>query len=201
MKKGTLAYEIVMTAVILVLIAGVAGALLGFVHHFTAVDPNELFLKKASSVYDGKLKFLPVQEGISAKVEYVNGDVFGVLVPSNDSVKDVFVLRVMGTGAYKGSLELLVNITAGKIVKIATYDADETPGLGSKALTENYFSRYYGVPITPEFTGYKVSKTAPTASSEVQAISGASKSSTAITNAVNVAVTWYQNTVLKGGVK
>ncbi|MBQ9369954.1 MAG: FMN-binding protein [Clostridia bacterium] len=201
MKKGSLAYEIVMTALVLVLIAGVAGALLGFVHHFAAVDPNELLLKKASAVYDGKLKDNPVREGLSAKIEYENGDVLDVLVPSDESVKDVFILHVKGTGAYKGSLELLVNITKGKIVKIAKYDANETPGLGSKALEDSYFRQYCGVPITAEFSGFTLLKTAPLNETEVRAISGASKSSTAVTNAVNAAVVWYQNAVLKGGAR
>jgi len=201
MKKGTLAYEIVMTALVLVLIAGVAGALLGLVHHFAAVDPNELLFSKASAVYDGKLKDNPVKDTISAKIEYEAGDVLDVLIPADDSVKDVYVLHVMGAGAYKGALELLVNITAGKIVKIAKYDANETPGLGSKALEENYFSQYYGVQITADFPGYKLSKTAPANQTEVRAVSGASKSSTAVTNAVNAAVTWYQNAVLRGGAR
>ena len=201
MKKGTLAYEIVMTALVLVIIAGIAGALLGLVHHFTAVDPNELLLKKASAIYDGELKLAPVSEGISAKVEYENGEMLHTLVPKKDAVTDIFVLHVKGTGAYKGTVELLVNITGGKIEKIAKYQANETPGLGSKALEDSYFSQYYGVRITPDFPGYKLLKTEPSVDTEVRAISGASKTSTAVTNAVNVAVRWYQNTVLKGGAR
>ena len=201
MKKGSLAYEIVMTALVLVIIAGVAGALLGFVHHFAAVDPEELLAQKMGAVYDGEVKKLPVQEGISQLVEYEGGDVLGVYVPKDDSVDGVYVLHVMGTGAYKGKLELLVNVTDGKIVKIAKYSEDETRGVGSKALEDSYFSQFYGVRITPDFNGYKLLKTAPSEESEVHAVSGATKTSTAVTNAVNAVVTWYKNTVLQGGAR
>ncbi|MBP5404966.1 MAG: FMN-binding protein [Clostridia bacterium] len=193
MRKGSLGYEIVMTALVLVIIAGAAGALLGLVHHFAAVDPEELLARKASAVYDGAVVRYPLQEGISQTPDYDKGGVLGVYVPKDDSVKDVYILRVVGTGAYKGSLELLVNITGGKIVKIAKYDANETPGLGSKALEESYFAQYCNVPLTEDFMGFDLVKTTPSAKSEVRAVSGASKSSTAVTNAVNAAVIWYKD--------
>jgi len=200
MKKGSLGYEIFMTALVLVVIAGVAGALLGLVNYFTAVDPDEMLARKASAVYDGDLMRMPPEEGISQPIEYKDGDVLGVYVPKDPAVHNVYVLRVLGLGAYKGSLELLVNITDGKIAKIAKYDANETPGLGSKALEDSYFSQYCGVDLA-SFNGFRLVKSPAMSSDEVRAVSGASKSSTAVTNAVNAAAFWYKNTVLKGGAK
>lgn len=194
--KRSLGFEIFMTALVLVVIAGVAGALLGFVNHFTAVSEDEQFSRKASAVYDGELA-LYHPEGIEAVPEYVNGDVISVHVPTDPAKKDTYILVTEGKGAYKGTLRLLVNITKGKIVKIATYEANETPGLGSKALQESFFKQYYDRPITPGFGGFALKNPAP-AAQEVHAVSGASKSSTAITNAVNAAVKWYQVRVLGG---
>ena len=199
MKTRSLGYEIFMIALVLVVIAGIAGALLGLVNHFTKVDAEELVARKASAVYAGELKSFPLQEGIGSEIRSEGGRVFGVYVPKDPSVKDVYVLCAEGEGAYKGTLKLLVNITGGKITKIATYEANETPGLGSKALQENYFKQYYGAEIKPDFPGFVLVKSAPAGGGEVKAVSGASKSSTAVTNAVNAAAEWYKAVVLKGG--
>ncbi len=193
MRKG-LGYEIFMTALVLVIIAGVAGALLGLVNHFTEVDEEELIARKATAVYDGVL--VPyVKEGVAAPIEENYGQVLGVY---NAEGKDVYVIVARGVGAYKGSLDLLVNITDGKIAKIAAYEANETPGLGSKALQDSYFSAFYGKKITSDFKGFTFVKGPAIAPDDVSAVTGASKSSTAVINAVNIAVKWYQMRVLTG---
>ena len=194
--RKSLGYEILMTALVLVVIAGIAGALLGLVNHFTEVDEEELIARKATAVYDGDLMKYVAEEGFDAPIEDGAGEVVGVYVPKGND-PDVFVLVARGTGAYKGSLEILVNITRGKIVKIATYEANETPGLGSKALDESYFRQFYNKAITPDFPGFALVKRQAATSDEVSAVTGASKSSTAVTNAVNAAVKWYQMRVLR----
>ena len=191
--RKSLGYEIVMTALVLVIIAGVAGALLGLVNHFTKVNAEELIARKATAVYDGRLIRYIAPEGFSGDVTYDHADVIDVYVAENKP--DVYVLVVEGEGAYKGTLQLLVNITNGKIEKIAKYEANETPGLGSKALEESYFKQFCGKVITPDFTGFSLVKGTVSSPSEVSAVSGASKSSTAVTYAVNAAVKWYQHRI------
>ena len=195
--RKSLGYEILMTALVLVIIAGIAGALLGLVNHFTAVDEDELIARKATAVYDGALEKYVGEEGMTAPMKEDFGEVLGVYVPKAEG-KNVYVIVARGFGAYKGSLDLLVNITDGKIVKIASYEANETPGLGSKALQDDYFEQYYGQRITSEFHGFLFVKHPAEHPDEVSAVTGASKSSTAVTNAVNAAVKWYQMRVLKG---
>ena len=195
MRKG-LGYEIFMTALVLVIIAGVAGALLGLVNHYTEVDEDELIARKATAVYDGALERLSVDESYEAPLDDSFGEVLGVYVPKAEG-KNTYVIVARGVGAYKGSLELLVNITNGEIVKIASYEANETPGLGSKALKEEYFEQFYKKKISPDTPLFKLVK-GDAHGEEVSAVTGASKSSTAVTNAVNVAVKWYQMRVLGG---
>ena len=193
--RKSLGYEILMTALVLVVIAGIAGALLGLVNHFTEVDEDELIARKATAVYDGDLMKYTSLSGFDAPIEGENGEVLGVYVPT-DGTENVYVIVARGIGAYKGSLELLINITGGKIVKIASYEANETPGLGSKALDEGYFRQFYNKPITPDSHGFELVKRPAEERDEVTAVTGASKSSTAVTNAVNAAVKWYQIRVL-----
>lgn len=194
--RKSLGYEILMTALVLVIIAGIAGALLGLVNHFTEVDEEELIARKATAVYDGELMKYAMEEGFDAPIEGGEGEVIGVYVPKGND-PDVFVLVARGTGAYKGTLDILVNITRGKIVKIAKYEANETPGLGSKALEDGYFQQFYNKAITPDFPGFALVKGPAGSPDEVSAVTGASKSSTAVTNAVNAAVKWYQMRVLR----
>ena len=200
--RKSLGYEIFMTALVLVVIAGLAGALLGLVNHYTEVDEDELIARKATAVYDGELVKYVGKEGVGGSAdEEVAKNVLGIYVPKEEG-KNVYVIVARGTGAYKGTLDLLVNITDGEIVKIAAYEANETPGLGSKALKEDYFQKFYHQKITPDFKGFLLVKHPEEHDDEVSAVSGASKSSTAVTNAVNVAVKWYQNEMekQKGGV-
>ena len=195
--RKSLGYEILMTMLVLVIIAGVAGALLGLVNHFTEVDEDELIARKATAVYDGALDKYVAEEGFDAPMEErAEGEVLGIYVPKSEG-ENTYVILARGTGAYKGTLELLVNITDGEIAKIAAYDANETPGLGSKALKEEYFEHFYHQKITPDFSGFRLVKTETMRSDEVSAVTGASKSSTAVTNAVNAAVRWYQMRVLR----
>ena len=188
--RKSLGYEIFMTALVLVIIAGVAGALLGLVNNFTHEDESKVIIRKANAFYGAELK---KDEGIGADVD----GVVDVLRPMEEG-KNTYVLIVRGTGAYKGSLDLFVNITDAEIVKIAVYEANETPGLGSKALKENYFEQYYHKKITSDFSGFDLVKRPKARDDEVSAVTGASKSSTAVTNAVNAAVKWYKTVVLGG---
>ena len=71
------------------------------------------------------------------------------------------------------------------------------PGLGSKALEDGYFQQFYNKAITPDFPGFALVKGPAGSPDEVSAVTGASKSSTAVTNAVNAAVKWYQMRVLR----
>ena len=107
MRKG-LGYEIFMTALVLVIIAGVAGALLGLVNHYTEVDEDELIARKASAVYYGALERYVAGEGVDAPMKEDFGEVLGVYVPKGGEEKNVYVIVARGFGAYKGSLDLLV---------------------------------------------------------------------------------------------
>ena len=191
--RKSLGYEIFMTALVLVIIAGVAGAVLGLVNFVTQVDEGKLLTEKAEAFFGGNLEHYVAPEGFMREMVYDHADVIDVFQSTKD--REAFVLIVEGEGAYKGTLQLLVNITDGTIKKIAKYMANETPGLGSKALEDNYFKQFCGKRITPEFKGFTLVKGASSGSGEVSAVSGASKSSTAVTHAVNAAVKWYQHRI------
>ena len=114
--RKSLGYEIFMTALVLVIIAGVAGAVLGLVNFVTQVDEGKLLTEKAESFFGGNLEHYVAPEGFMREMVYDHADVIDVFQSTKD--REAFVLIVEGEGAYKGTLQLLVNITDGTIKKI-----------------------------------------------------------------------------------
>ena len=70
----------------------------------------------------------------------------------------------------------------------------ETPGLGVLVQEEPFYSQFEG---KTEET-YSVVKTAPAAENEIQAVTGATISSRAVTNGVNACLVYFRN-ALQGG--
>lgn len=83
---------------------------------------------------------------------------------------------------YGGEIKVTVGIGSdGKISGVRIGDNRETPGLGTKVLEDDFIGQYYGKGIQKVF---KVVKSSPQADNDIEAISGATISSKAVTNAV-----------------
>lgn len=95
---------------------------------------------------------------------------------------------------YGGDIKLTVGITMdGTISGISVLDISETPGLGMKAESD----------LTPQFAGKKAArfeytKTGAALDNQVDAISGATITTKAVTNAVNASLELF-HTLLPGG--
>lgn len=96
---------------------------------------------------------------------------------------------------YGGVIEIVVGITKeGKLRAISILNLSETPGLGAKALLPAFSGQYQN----KEVERLSVVKTSPNSPEQIQAISGATITSNAVTSGVNAALDyWKQN--LKGG--
>lgn len=83
---------------------------------------------------------------------------------------------------FGGEISVTVGVTSGnKISGIKIGNNSETPGLGSKATGEDFTGQYTDKDILTDFT---VVKRPASSDSEIQAVSGATVSSTAVTRAV-----------------
>lgn len=107
-----------------------------------------------------------------------------------------YCITVLPKG-YGGPVEIVVGLTpAGTVRAIRILKQSETPGLGAKAV-EPFFSGQFenrdGLPL-------RVVKQQPAAPDEVQAISGATITSTAVVTGVNAAVDYWKRNI-EGGVK
>ncbi|MBQ7653252.1 MAG: FMN-binding protein [Clostridia bacterium] len=192
----TLVKDILIAILVLGIIALAAGGLLGLVNSFTKISAEEEMARltdkiKQTKVYEGEEALQKVDlTGFDQGFE--NGSIINVF-----KAGDAYVIHCTGDGGYSSGFEILVNITDYKIVKIAAYTHGETPGVGTRAFKEDMLSQFYQKDLNAmdKITGVKGSAKED---DQVAMVTGASKSSTALINAVNVAVGWYLNNA-KGG--
>lgn len=91
---------------------------------------------------------------------------------------------------YGGDVKVMVGIdvATGKVTGISILSHSETPGLGANASNESFTSQFKGYPFGKE-----------TSESEITAITGATITSVAVTNAVDTALEDYESFVKEGG--
>jgi electron transport complex protein RnfG len=191
-------------ALILFAITLVAGVLLGIVYQVTK-EPiayqNKLAQDKANqSVFAAASTFDDVATDESGALAAVT-DFTGVTIESVKEAKDAsgsvlgYVIQVKSKG-YGDFITYTVGITnEGNVNGISIISIAETPGLGMNAEKV----------VVPQFvdkaaTVFGVAKNGQVTdpNTQIEAISGATITSKAVTNGVNAAVTYFNN-VLKGG--
>lgn len=101
-----------------------------------------------------------------------------------------YVVLVTTNQGYGGDIELSVGVSAaGEITGVKVISMSETPGLGAKCTEESWISQFKGISGEVAYT-----KDGKVKDNEIDAISGATYTTEAITDAVNFALK-----VLAGG--
>lgn len=97
--------------------------------------------------------------------------------------------------SYGGTIEVMTGIDSdGKISGVTILSISDTPGLGMNAKKESFLGQYRkGIPEN----GFEVVKGGNASDGQINAITGATITSKAVTSAVNDAVTEYNK--IKGG--
>lgn len=182
--------DLVKPALVLFVIAAVAAACLGYV---SAITAEPIAQAEADAKAENMAKVLECDEwgeavtvSDSIITDYSEGKTGGETVGYAFSVT---------TKGYGSGLKLMVGVdTEGTITGLAIVDcSNETPGLGANASKPEFYEQFAGK--SGELT---VVKTGATSDSEVDAITGATITSKAVTGAVNE-VTNYFNENVKGG--
>ncbi len=180
----------------LILITAVAGLLLGLTYSVTkdpiaaqealeASESRKAVLADATDFEQIDLASLSLPEDYSVIQEAYwgldNGEKIGITV-------------YMIVKGYSTGLNITVGINSdGTVAGVSIGSNSETPGLGAKAADPSYLAQYDG--LTPPA---EVVKTTPTESGEVQAVTGATITSTAVADAVNLAAQFYNDYVKEG---
>lgn len=99
---------------------------------------------------------------------------------------------------YGGEIKVTVGVGVDNIISgVKIGDNKETPGLGSKASEESFTRQYSGKEIQKEF---QVVKRVPSNDSEIEAISGATISTRAVTSAVQASADLSNQFLKDGGI-
>ena len=103
-----------------------------------------------------------------------------------------YVFETEGKG-YGGTVKVMTGIGVdGNITGVIVLSHSETPGLGANAEKES-FREQYQQPVANLAGGIQVVKFQAPGEGEIQAMTGATITSTAVTGAVNQAIEQYQN--------
>ena len=185
MKKFK-ASDIIKPTVVLLVICLVTSLLLAITNEKTApkIEENakQTELKTRQEVLPAAAEF---EESKLGDVEYCIGkDAQG------NPVGYVFVTASKG---YGGKVKIMTGVTAdGKVAGVQILELSETPGLGMRAKTDESFLKQF----VDKLGGIGVAKNNP-GENEIQALTGATITSKAVTGAVNEALEQYET--VKGG--
>ncbi|MCB2289553.1 RnfABCDGE type electron transport complex subunit G [Clostridium sp. CS001] len=188
--------ENIKLGLILLLITGIAGFLIGGAYEITkAPIEKQVIANKQAAMKE----ILPKADKF---------DVSDVNIEGNEKIKEVnigmagtdiagYAIKVSPKG-YGGIIDIMVGIsTEGKVSGIKILSHTETPGLGANAPKPEFSGQFKDKPIDNKL---EVVKIAPTKETEIQAITGSTITSKAVTLGVNDAVDFY-NSSLKGDKK
>lgn len=176
-------------AIALFVITLVAGALLGLVNQITKepIEAAELKAKKEAyqKVFTEGSSF-ETDEGLNKKLAdtvFDGSEISEILVTKDKDNNAVgYVMSLNAKEGYGGDITFTIGVKKdGTMTGLSVLSHSETAGLGANCTTESFQSQFEGV------TGPEVvySKTGKSADNEIDAISGATITTKALTKAVN----------------
>ena len=192
--------NIIKNTLILTAITLVAGILLGLVYEITK-EPIALAKEAAKkeayqqvmAVSDAFDSLELIEEAIKQVEDTVesSGCTINEVVEAKANGETVgYVVTTTTTEGYGGEIQISVGILKdGTVNGVAILAIGETAGLGMKATEEEFYGQYAGKKV--EF--FNVTKTGASADNEIDALSGATITSNAMTKAVNSAVVYYKH--------
>ncbi len=185
--------ENIKLGLILLLITGIAGFLLGGTYEITkgpiaekVIADKQAAMKEILPAAD-KFEASDVDIEGNAKISEVNTGFTGTKITG-------YAIKLQPKG-YSGPVEIMVGIsTVGKVTGIKILSHTETPGLGANAPKPEFSGQFMDKSTKDKLVVVKI---APSKENQVQALTGATITSNAVTLGVNDAIDFY-NSSLKG---
>lgn len=193
--------KIVHDALILTAFTLVLGFLLGLVYEITKqpiADANDAAAQEAYKAVFADADSFEALEGFdkNAATEEVvaagyEDSIDDVQVAKDASGADIgYVITVTAKDGSQSTITFSVGIQSdGTVNGYSVTSIAETPGLGMKVEDESFYSQFQGKLVDT----FNVVKNTPAADNEIEAISGATISSKAVTNGVNAALTYFRS--------
>jgi electron transport complex protein RnfG len=191
-------------ALVLFAITLVSGLCLGFVYDITKGPIEQATIDKNNRTYQEVLSAASSFTEVEGSVEKIaelaaSGELAGfggvaiesVLEGTDASGAAVgYVINSLSNDSYGGAVKISVGFDAdGTITGVGIREINDTPGLGLKAKEPKFKDQYIGKNVD----SLVVTKTGASAENEIDAISGATVTSNAVTNAVNTAFYYLHN--------
>lgn len=182
MKTGSTALYILRLALTLLIIAGVVAALLGGVNAITEPIIAKRNAEKTQAAINAVL------EGGGDPINFTGADATGLVTAVYASEKG-YAVQVAPSG-FDGEINMMVGVdTEGKVLDIAIISHTETAGLGAVAAA----SSSAGEAFRGKFVGLNGSLAVTKDGGEIDAITGATITSRAVTAGVNAALACVEN--------
>ncbi|MBQ9608112.1 MAG: RnfABCDGE type electron transport complex subunit D [Lachnospiraceae bacterium] len=184
---------------VIMLITVIMGAILGTVYSITK-EPIEQAEEKAKQ--EAYKEVFPEAEVITTYgAEELDYDAINSLLNEfgyiNDTIEEIstaekesgeflgYIIVVSNNNGYNGEIKMVVGVTYDVTVTgLAFLTLDESPGLGMEADKDKFKSQFVGKKVE----GFIYTKTGATADNEIDALSGATITTSAVVDGVNSAV-------------
>ncbi len=200
--------SIMRDALILFAITIIAGFALGAVHAIT-LEPIEAAEEEAQqeayrTVFPDAADFveLPTFDTADAQEVLVENGYDDDLIEgcmqavSSDGELIGYVINSTDPNSYGGNITLSLGIQLdGTVNGYSITDISDTPGLGMKSQDEDFSSQYAGKQVE----AFEVTKTGASIDEEIDAISGATITSNAVTRAVNAGLCYFRYVMSETG--
>ena len=193
--------EMIKPTLILAVVCFVVTGALAVVNGITGpiIDESERLAKieALSQVLPGAGSFSEIKtaEELTGEGYSVSERIVGIYEAANGDTPAGYVAQV-ATKGYGGDINLFIGVnmqmeTTGVVIT----SHNETPGLGSKAAEPSFIDQFLGAVPSGLFN---VVKNPPSSDSEVEAVSGATISSRAVTNGVDDALELIKSILEEG---
>lgn len=193
-------------AAIITIITLVSGCLLGLVYEVTKEPIEQAEYRAQQEAYKavfqdaaGFENYGEFAEKADAAVtldHFPQSDIVGAVAAKNSSDEVLgYVISAVSHAGYGGDIALSIGVQLdGTLNGYAITSISETAGLGMKANEEKFSSQYEGKLVDQ----FEVTKDTPSGENQIEAISGATITSDAVTDAVNAGLA-YAKTLIEGG--
>lgn len=191
--------NIIKDALVLTLITLMAGLLLGFVYEITKepiAKQNEITKQKAYKSVFSEADSFETQNSdgskslVSIGFESETVDETANALDANGNVLG-FVYTITTSEGYGGDITITLGIDNDGTVKgVEFLTLSETAGLGMKAKEDSFKSQFVGKSVEK----FAYTKNGSVNDNEIDAISGATITTSAVTNAVNAGIALFEST-------
>lgn len=191
-------------AAILFAITLIAGLALGFTYQLTKepirIQQEKKIKEACQAVFADASEFtiIEVTPSEAGLAEYAaKGVTVGQVFVAQDSTgsRIGFVIEVISSEGYGGNIGLYMGVrNDGTLNGISILNIAETPGLGMEA--ENVLTPQF---VNKQVTEFTYTKAGSQSDSEIDVISGATITTEAITNAVNVGLKFFAGELMQEG--